>query len=146
MEKQSQAPIYARPLEVIPNDSQKQILVLREDELQQIAGGRGRTAGFFCVRVAVGRSPKGSSKTKPAGRAPSLRPPTRWCRSGPTVHGQLMGAGYVHGPELADRLPAAAHKDGATLVAIDLDAIGVDVHQQSTNLAERISEDRHCEG
>ena len=47
MEKQSQAPMYAKPLEAIPNDSQEQILVLREDELQQIAGGRGRTRGFL---------------------------------------------------------------------------------------------------
>jgi hypothetical protein len=47
MEKQSQAPMYAKPLEAIPNDQQEQILVIREDELQQIAGGRGRTAGFF---------------------------------------------------------------------------------------------------
>lgn len=47
MEKQSQTPMYAKPLEAIPNDSQGQVLVLREDELQQIAGGRGRTAGFL---------------------------------------------------------------------------------------------------
>jgi hypothetical protein len=47
MEKQSQAPMYDKSLEAIPNDSQKRILGLREDELQQIAGGRGRTAGFL---------------------------------------------------------------------------------------------------
>jgi bacteriocin-like protein len=47
MEKQSQAPMYAKALEAIPNDQREQILVLREDELQHISGGRGRTAGLF---------------------------------------------------------------------------------------------------
>ncbi len=47
MEKQSQAPIYDKPLDAFPNGSQERILGLREDELQQIAGGRGRTAGFL---------------------------------------------------------------------------------------------------
>ncbi len=47
MEKQSQATIYAKPLEAIPNDQQKQILVLREDELLQIAGERGPTRGIL---------------------------------------------------------------------------------------------------
>ena len=47
MEKQSQAPMHAKALADIPSDQREQILVLREDELQQIAGGRGRTAGLF---------------------------------------------------------------------------------------------------
>lgn len=47
MEKQSQTPMYAKPLEAIPNDPQEQILVLKEYELRQIAGGRGRIAGIL---------------------------------------------------------------------------------------------------
>jgi bacteriocin-like protein len=40
MEKQSQAPEHAKQLDAVLNQSEEQILVLSEAELQQIAGGR----------------------------------------------------------------------------------------------------------
>lgn len=39
------------------------------------------------------------------------------------LFGQLMGTGHGHGAELAHGLVAAAHKDGAALWAIGLDAV-----------------------
>lgn len=41
MEKQSQAPEHAKRLDAVLNQSEEQILVLSEAELQQIAGGLG---------------------------------------------------------------------------------------------------------
>jgi bacteriocin-like protein len=45
MEKQSQAPEHAKQLDAVLNQSEEQILVLSEAELQQIAGGRRK--GLF---------------------------------------------------------------------------------------------------
>ena len=45
-----------------------------------------------------------------------------------------MGAGHGHIAELLDRLAAAADRLGDALVAIGLDAIGIDVHDQAADL------------
>ena len=60
-----------------------------------------------------------------------------------------MGTGHEQVVELAHGLAAAAHKDGEALVAIGLDAIGVDMHHQGADLTAGSCADRHrerCEG
>jgi bacteriocin-like protein len=52
MEKQSQAPEHAKQLDAVLNDSQEQILVLNETELQQISGGRGPLLPLLGVILA----------------------------------------------------------------------------------------------
>ena len=48
---------------------------------------------------------------------------------------QSMGAGHRHIAELLDRLTATADGLGDALVAIGLDAIGIDVHDQAADFA-----------
>jgi hypothetical protein len=57
--------------------------------------------------------------------------------------GQLKGPGHRHEAQLADGLAAAAEVDGVALVAVGLDAIRVDVHHQSPDLAAEGGADRH---
>ena len=60
-----------------------------------------------------------------------------------------MGAGHGHIAELLDRLAAAGDGLGDALMAIGLDAIRIDVHDQAADFAAGSFADRHrerCEG
>jgi hypothetical protein len=47
MHSNLQASEYVHTPDALPTESEDQVLVLLEDELERVAGGNGRTAGLF---------------------------------------------------------------------------------------------------
>ena len=54
-----------------------------------------------------------------------------------------MGLGHGHEADLLDRLTATAEGDIEALMAIGLDAIGIDMHHQGADFAAGGLADRH---